>query len=77
MRHMYDSDGMIAYAGTPRASRPWKSSRYRRPGTVRTNVPENTGKAAEVALDQRTHKEKIADILNNSKWCNPAMNREG
>jgi hypothetical protein len=77
MRHMYDRDGNITYAGKPRASRPWKSSRYRRPGTVHSNVPEDTVKAAEVELDIRTHKEKIADILAQSKWSNPRMNVEG
>lgn len=77
MRHMYNSDGMIPYAGSPRASRPWKSSRYRQPGRFSTNLPADTILAAEVALDQRTHKEKIADILAQSKWSNPRMNVEG
>lgn len=76
MRHMYDSDGMIAYAGKARASSPWKGSRYR-PRRITVIAPADTLKAAEVELDTRTHKERISDILRQSKWSNPAMNREG
>jgi hypothetical protein len=64
MRHMYNSDGMIAYAGKPRASRAWKGSRYRPRKLTVTNAPESI-KADEVALDLRTHQEKIRDILNS------------
>lgn len=69
MRHMYDSDGNIPYAGKVRVSRRWKSSqtrseRYR--GTPRQNRPES--KAAQVELDTRSHKERIAAILASSKW---------
>lgn len=78
MRHMYNSDGMIAYAGKPRYSTPWRSSKYRRPSSgYRMPLHRDDAKVAEVALDQRTHKERIADILATSKWSNPTMNREG
>ena len=66
MRHMYDRDGMIPYAGAVRASRRWKSSNYR-PTKVRTiNAP--SVKAAEVALDTMTHQERIRAILASSKY---------
>lgn len=77
MRHMYNSDGMIAYAGSVRVSTPWRSSKYRRPSQGRISTHRDDAKVAEVALDQRTHKERIADILATSKWSNPSMNREG
>lgn len=68
MRHMYDSDGNIPYAGAVRASRRWKSS-HTRSGRIRTNdSPKRTMRAAEVELDNRTHKERIAAILASSKW---------
>jgi hypothetical protein len=77
MRSMYDRDGMIPYAGAIRATSRWKSSRYRHTSVRHIGTPADTIKAAEVALDERTHKERIADILATSKWSNPAMNREG
>lgn len=78
MRHMYDRDGMIAYAGEVRASVRWRSSRYRKPSQGhRMPLHRDDAKVAEVELDLRTHKERIADILANSKWSNPKMNVEG
>jgi len=35
MRHQYDRDGMIPYAGAVRVSRRWQSSRYKQPTTPR------------------------------------------
>jgi len=35
MRHQYDRDGMIPYAGAVRVSKRWQSSRYKAPGTTR------------------------------------------
>lgn len=65
MRHMYDSDGNIPYAGKVRASNRWQpSQRPRRHNRRnRTNEDRPESKAAEVALDLRTHKERIRDIL--------------
>jgi uncharacterized protein YfaQ (DUF2300 family) len=77
MRGMYDRDGMIAYAGKPRASTRWRSSRYKAPSQGRTSLPTDTLKAREVELDHRTHKERIADILASSKWNSPEYRMGG
>jgi hypothetical protein len=69
MRGMYDKDGNIAYAGKPRASTPWTPSRHRRSGRVRINAPnDEVSKADIIALDHRTHAERVKEILSSSKW---------
>jgi hypothetical protein len=68
MRHQYDRDGMIPYAGAVRASRRWQSSNYK-VARVRTTEPRRESqKAQEVALDTMTHHERVAAILASSKY---------
>jgi hypothetical protein len=69
MRHMYDSDGNIPYAGAVRASRRWQGSRTRS-GQTTTNRRNRTEtiSEAEVRLARSDHKANIAAILASSTW---------
>ena len=72
MRHMYNRDGMIPYAGKVRASRRWKGSgtRSERFSREEPRKTRETIVAAEVRLANQDHKDRIAAILAGSKWSN-------
>lgn len=70
MRHMYNSDGMIPYAGKVRASRRWQGSgtRSQRMPKDRPIKTRETIVAAEVRVARQDHKDAIAAILASSRW---------
>ena len=70
MRHMYNSDGMIPYAGKVRASRRWQGSgtRSQRMPREKKTTRRETIAAAEVRVARQDHKDRIAAILASSRW---------
>lgn len=68
MRHMYDSDRMIPYAGAVRASVRWKSSRSRGTGTGNRSRATDPFKAVEALEAKLSHQERIRAILATTKY---------